>query len=69
MQNIKARRISIRQYCEELRSQGIIKTEWTIRRWCNERGEEGWPLNGQLHKAEKDPGGRDWLIVIAESRD
>lgn len=46
---IEYRRISVKHYAEE-----TGKTIYTVRRWIAEGKVE----------AEKDPGGRDWIILV-----
>jgi hypothetical protein len=41
------------------------KSEETIRRWCRRESEFLAPLG---LRAEKDPGGRDWLIVPRKTK-
>lgn len=54
MEGGKVRRITIRQYVEELQQMGIKKTIRTVRSWC---------IEGKID-AEKDRGGRDWIVII-----
>jgi hypothetical protein len=48
------RKVTVKTYAGELRKQGTPKTEGTIRRWI---------MEGKV-EAIKDPGGRNWLIVL-----
>lgn len=52
--NGSIRRLSVQAYQRYLAEQGIIKSIRTIRRWIEEEKIE----------AEKDPGGRNWYVII-----
>ena len=49
------RRATVRDF-----SQHFGKSEETVRRWCRQQAVFLEPLG---LSAEKDPGGRDWLII------
>ncbi len=58
------RRITVQAYTKELKGQGIVFTERTIRGWCSRLGR--WTFNGARVRAEKTPGKGGWILYVEE---